>query len=253
MKTIHGTILFLALALVSNNINAAEPEHNWQLDVGFRFFKTSSTGKPAEIGYNAVFDRWEDIHQNQDAYTVDKYQALESLWFNLNFGVDLFARWRKYLLLKLGYDYTNPAGIGGTGRISYTNADGVSIQEKKNFSYTSHQLNLFIGPIVPIKDRAEIYLAFAPFAPTWVTYKERYQRTEDGAVTEKYDKVFKGFFGNCRALVGVQVEVYKGLKLGSELIFAFFNYSKLTSGDLEDYSFQFPAMKWNFTIRYQIF
>ena len=59
------------------------------------------------------YDGW--INQDPDTYTVSDYQALKPLYFNFSFGADVFVRWRKYLMLKLGYDYSNPAGIGGNG------------------------------------------------------------------------------------------------------------------------------------------
>ncbi len=243
--------LLLAVSLYSFSSVAETGESNWSVDVGLRWFKHSADGN--EIGYNAVFDRWERINQDKDAYDVAEYQPLDTLFFNFNFGADALFRWRKYLMLKLGYDHSNSAGIGGKGHIEYSDFAGNQFREEKTFSTFSHQLNLFVGPIVPIENRAEIYLGFAPFAPTWVRYKEKYKMTADGQVSREYDKTFKGFFGNCRANLGIQVRVWKGLKLGGEITFAVFNYMKLSSGDLEDSSFKFPMMKWNFTIRYELF
>lgn len=40
--------------------------------------------------------------------------------------------------------------------------------------------------------------------------------------------------------------------IGSEILFAFFTYARLKSGNWADYSFQFPVMKWNITVRYQL-
>jgi len=88
---------------------------------------------------------------------------------------------------------------------------------------------------------------------TWVTYKENYTKTEDGKVIEDYNKTFNGFFGNCRVLMGIQISIAKKLRLGSETVFSFLNYMKLEYGDLVNYSFRFPMMKWNFTVRYGIF
>ena len=67
------------------------------------------------------------------------------------------------------------------------------------------------------------------------------------------DKSFSGFFGSCRALVGIQSPISERFRLGSEAVFTFLNYMMLESGDLSDNSFQFPNMKWNFTVRYSLF
>ena len=67
-----------------------------------------------------------------------------------------------------------------------------------------------------------------------------------------YTKTFKGFFGSCRSLIGIQIPITENLKLGSEAVFSFLNYMELKSGTLKDYSFRFPMMKWNFTVRYRI-
>ena len=188
-------------------------------------------------------------------YSVLEYQALESLYFNMSFGVDLFIRYKKHLVIKIGYDHSNPIGIGGKGNISYTEiSTGNSFSETKEFSYTSHQINYFIGPIVTIGDDAsEIYLGFSMMSPTWVTYKEKYTKISNGNTVIEYDKTFKGFFGNCRALIGMQVPLTKNLKIGSEAVFSFFNGIELKSGDLKDEGFRFPMMKWDVTLRYQIF
>ena len=58
------------------------------------------------------------------------------------------------------------------------------------------------------------------------------------------------YAGSCRALVGAQVHVGERLRLGSEAVFSFLNYMKLESGSIEDHSFQFPQMKWDFVLRY---
>ena len=88
--------------------------------------------------------------------------------------------------------------------------------------------------------------------PTQVIYTEKYRKTQDGEVTENYDKTFTGFFGSCRTLFGIQIPVSEKLKLGSEAVFSFVNYMKLESDDLKDHSFRFPNMKWNFIVRYEI-
>ena len=85
------------------------------------------------------------------------------------------------------------------------------------------------------------------------SYDESYRRTEDGVTTEQYDRSWHGFFGGCRALIGLQVRVAGRFKLGSEAVFAFLNYMELKSGNQRDYSFQFPMMKWNITARYELF
>jgi hypothetical protein len=131
---------------------------------------------------------------------------------------DAFITYKKYLLIKIGYDYSNPFDIGGKGQISYREiASGNEIFEKKEFSYTSYQINIFFGPIIPVNDgMAEIYMGFSPMSPTWVSYN-----------SEK-------------------------IMLGTEAVFTFLSYMKLKSGDIEDSSFRFPRMKWNFTLRYKI-
>jgi hypothetical protein len=170
-------------------------------------------------------------------------------------GIDIFIKYRKYLLLKIGYDYSNPFGIGGKGQITYREISSGNLTfENKEFSYTSHQINFFIGPVIPVNEGvAEIYMGFSPMAPTWVTYKEEYSKIENGDSVREYDTTFSGFFGSCRALIGIQVEVSENLMLGSEAVFTFLSYMKLKSGDIEDSSFRFPRMKWNITLRYALF
>jgi hypothetical protein len=232
----------------------AQQDSNWKIDIGFRFFKYSASGFPNEISFNPVFDRWERVNQNKEEYTVSNYKPLEPLYFNMNFGGDFFIRYKKHLLIKLGYDYSNPLGIGGTGNIDYVDlSTDRQYTESKSFSYTSHQITYFVGPIVPVGiNGAEIYLGFSVMSPTWVMYRESYARSEDGVSTRTYDRTFTGFFGSCRALMGIQIPVLEKLRIGSEATFSFLNYMPLTSGDLKDNSFQFPAMKWNFTVRYTI-
>jgi hypothetical protein len=253
-KYILNITLLLIFAIVFSNTFAQETP-TWNVDLGARWFKYSTDWKPNEIQFNAVFDRWERINQNFIDYSVSEYEVLQSLYFNMNFGVDLFIRYKKYLLIKIGYDYSNSLGIGGEGNISYTDkSTGKEFTERKEFGYTSHQINYFIGPLVPIGESgSEIYLGFCIMPPTWVTYKEKYSKTEDGEVVVNYDKTFTGFFGSCRALVGIQIPVSEKLKLGSEAVFTFVNYMKLESDNLTDYSFRFPNMKWNITIRYALF
>ncbi len=247
------SLFLMIIALVHSHRLPAMERSNWQLDAGFRFFKYSA-GTPNEINYNPVFSRWESINQNRSQYAVISYHPLEPLYFNMNFGTDLFIRYRRYLLLKLGYDYSNPLGIGGRGEIEYIDlSSGNRYGEEKEFSYTSHHISYFIGPVVPVDNRAEIYFGFSIMSPTWVFYRERYKKSENGAVVEAYDRNFKGMFGSCRSLMGIQITAGERIKLGSEAVFTFLNYMHLRSGSIDDYSFQFPRMKWNIVIRYKIF
>ncbi len=125
------------------------------------------------------------------------------------------------------------------------------MREDKEFSFTSHQLTTFLGPIVSVDDdRVDVYLAFSPMAPTWVRYRERYERVQNGVVVESRNDHYRGFFGNCRALVGMQVRVTQYLKLGSEAVFAFLNYMQLESSQRTDSTFRFPFMQWQFTARW---
>lgn len=246
------SILIAAAGVIAPGTVRAESD--WSIDIGARFFKHSAQGQPNELATEPVFDRWEGINQDRTAYSVSDYAPLEPLYFNMNFGVDVLVRYRTYLMIKLGYDYSNPFGIGGSGHIRYTdNASGVVYEEEKEFSYTSHQLNYFVGPIVPINQgKADIYLGFSPMAPTWVRYRENLSISEDGTEVRAFDRKYRGFFGSCRAVLGVQVRVHPRLKVGSELGFVFLNYMKLESGDLADHSFRFPAMKFNVTLRYSL-
>ena len=248
------TILAIALSLLATGPSTARADHpNWDFDIGVRWFKLSSEGGPNELGFNPVFDRWERIQQDSPAYDVSEYTPLEPLYFNMDFGVDLLVRYRTYFFFRLGYDYTNPFGIGGTGSISYTDlSSAVAVAETKTFSYVSHQINTFFGPFVPVGERAEVYLGISPMAPTWVRYEERYSRTDGGTVVESYDRTFRGFFGSCRVLVGAQARVTDHWKLGAEVVFAFLNYMPLESGEIQDYSFRFPSMMWNFVVRYEL-
>jgi opacity protein-like surface antigen len=235
---------------------AAEPSsvigrilRDLRVDAGAHWFKLAAD-KPAELGPTAVFDRWESINASPN-YVVHDYTALKPLYFNMVFGVDVLIRYRRYLMLKLGYDISYPFGIGGYGHIDYFDrATGVEVHESKSFSFTSHQLTTFIGPIVTVDDRADIYIAFSPMAPTWVRYHEKYERIENGVVLTSTNEHYRGFFGNCRALIGMQVRVTDHLKLGSEAVFAFLNYMQLESSTHTDSTFRFPFMQWMFTARY---
>ena len=224
----------------------------WQAEIGVRAFKYSASGIPNEIGYNQVFARWEQVSQQPGSYEVQNYAPLEPLYFNFSLGVDVLLRYRRYLMVKVGYDHSNPFGIGGAGSISYVEAEtGRAVEETKEFSYTTHQINYFVGPILPVADGAgDVYLGFSMMPPTWVSYREKFKKTVDGVVVRGYDMEFEGFFGSCRALAGAQVRVAERLHLGSEMVFSFLNYMKLKSGNIEDHSFQFPQMKWDFVLRY---
>ncbi len=185
MKNLNLLLLFIILILTGNTTNlVAQDGSKWDVDFGLRGFKYSAEGGPNEINYNPVFTKWESINQNHTDYSVSKYQPLEPLYFNMNFGMDLFIRYKKHLLIKVGYDYSNPFGIGGKGNIDYVdNSNGIEYTEQKEFSYTSHQINYFIGPIISLPDKsAEIYLGFSPMAPTWIHYTEKYTSIVDTVV-----------------------------------------------------------------------
>ncbi len=249
------SLFVIAFVLISIPINSlAIDREDWNLDVGFHFFKHSASGIPNELNYNPVFHRWEMKQQNLSSDALLEYSPLEPLYFNMNFGMDFFVRYRNFLLVKVGYDYSNPFGIGGKGEISYIES-GHTLGECKEFSYTSHQITTFIGPIMPIgSDWGEIYLGFSPMAPTWVEYKEKFNRKFDGEAYNDYEKTFTGFFGSCRGLIGMQVKVGEKISLGSEVVFAFLNYMQLESDDgIKDNSFQFPEMLWSVTFRYNLF
>ena len=241
----------IAIALGAYSRPALAETGDWRLSVGASFFKWSA-GKPNEIAYNAVSDRWERIAQDPGGYTVSDYQGLKPLFFNMSFGVDAFVRYKQYLFFKLAYDYSNPVGLGGSGHITYVDrTTGVTTSETKEFSFASHQLSYYIGPIVSL-GQADLYLGFTPMGPTWVRYHEKYSRSENGVTTRAYDMNWHGFFGNCRALMGIQVPVANRFKIGSEATFVFMNYMNLKSGNLEDHSFEFPFMRWTVTARYEL-
>jgi hypothetical protein len=223
------------------------------LEVGLHWFKTSA-GRPNELQSNAVFDRWESLNAESESQVRD-YVPLKPLYFNMAFGIDALIRYRRHLMLKVGYDVTHPFGIGGYGHIDYQDAaSGTRVHEEKSYSYTSHQLNTFLGPIVGLADnRADLYLGLSPMAPTWVFYREHYERTENGHVVRDETRHYRGFFGNCRALVGLQARLGDRFSLGSEAVFAFLNYMSLKSGTHTDDSFQFPFMQWHITARYLLF
>ena len=235
------------------NIVFAQELSNWTYDFGVLFFKSSLKNQPDELLYNPVFEKWESINQNPESYTVNEYNALEPYAFNLTVGIDGLFRYKKYLMLKIGYYYTSTLGIGGKGNIAYNNSDGLLITEEKEMSYSSHQLSYFIGPLIPIgQNGTEIFMGFSMMSPTYVSYKEKFMRTESGTNVQVYDKKFTGFFGNCRSLIGMQIPLSENWKFGSEFVFAYFNGIELKSGDITDNGFAFPDMQWNFTFRYKI-
>jgi hypothetical protein len=249
---IAAILLLPTIASAEPSSEPASPVRDISIDLGFHWFKLAAD-RPAELSPNAVFDRWEKINSSPD-YQVRDYTALKPLYFNMVFGVDALIRYRRYLMLKIGYDITYPFGIGGYGHIAYLDrTSGAEIKESKTYSFTSHQLSTFIGPIVTVENRADVYLAFSPMAPTWVTYHEKYERVQNGATVESTDKTYHGFFGNCRALMGIQVQVSKRLKVGSEAVFTFLNYIPLNSGSHTDSSFRFPFMQWQITARYAVY
>lgn len=246
---------FAILSITSFSKAHASNSEDWRIGIGICFFKFSSERSPNEISYNKVFNRWERINQDKDKYEVSSYIPLTPLYFNMDFGIDFFVRYQEKVLLKVTYSLSDPIGIGGKGQIAYTDkSNGKKYVENKEFSYTSKQLAMYVGPIIPVNNKeSEIYMAFSPMPPVWVKYRESYSKTEDGNAVEDYNKTFKGAFGNCRALFGMQTRASNDMYLGSEATFSFLNYMKLKSEDgIEDNSFQFPNMKWNFTIRKDI-
>jgi len=248
-------LIFVSIGLLSMsyNINAQEAS-NWTYDLGLSFFKTSVRNQPNELLFNPVFEKWESINHQTANYSVADYKALDPYSFNLSIGIDGLFRYKKYFMLKVGYCYTNTLGIGGKGNITYTDiSNNQEISESKEMSYSSHQFNYFMGPLILIgDDGAEIFMGFSMMSPTFVSYKEQYERTEAGLVVQDYDKKFTGFFGNCRSVIGIQVPLSGRLKFGSEMVYSYFNGIELKSGDITDEGFKFPDMQWNFTFRYKI-
>jgi len=248
-------LLFITIGLLcmSHKVVAQEGT-KWSYDLGISFFKSSVRNQPDELLYNPVFERWEYINHQTEEYSVTEYKALDPYAFNLSVGIDGLLRYKKYLMIKVGYCYTNTLGIGGTGKITYTdNSTNHEIIESKEMSYSSHQINYFIGPLLPIKDNGgEIYMGFSMMSPTFVSYKEKYKKTESGTVVRDYNYKFKGFFGNCRIVLGIQLPLSGRLKFGSEMVYSYFNGIELKSGDITDEGFRFPDMQWNFTFRYKM-
>jgi len=251
----HSIVLLLFLALQYTSAQEVPTTHQsslWSYDIGFSFFKSSIRNQPDELIYNPVFTKWESINQQKDKFQVSEYTALDPYPFNLSVGVDALIRYKKNFMIKIGYCYSNTLGIGGRGNISYVDlSNGMSISDSKVISFTSHQINYFIGPTVPLDDvGSEVYMGFSPMSLTFVSYTEEFTRKENGAIVRDYNKTFNGFFGNCRTVIGMQVPLTERWKFGSELVFAYFNGVEVKSGDLVDEGFRFHDMQWNFTFRY---
>lgn len=244
----------LMIALLSIFIVNAQEKSNWEVEIGGGLFKGSLNYQPDETLFNPVFSKWENINQNQSDYQVNDYVPLSSYPMDFNVQFDAIFRYKKYLMIKVGYIYSNTFSIGGKGNIEYENLNtGQVFTEKKEMSYSSSQLNYFIGPIIPIGEKgADVFMGFSLFSPTFVTYKEKYEETIDGITLRKYDMKYKGFFGNCRVVIGMQVPLNERLKLGSEIVYSYFNGMKIKSGDVEDNGFILPRMRWFFTLRYKI-
>lgn len=83
--------------------------------------------------------------------------------------------------------------------------------------------------------------------------RNEFESTQNGTLVRAYVTRWHGFFGNCRALLGIQVPVTDRFKMGSEATFVFMNYITLSSGNIEDHSFAFPFMRWTVTVRYEVF
>ncbi|MFC2103879.1 hypothetical protein ACFLS4_00835 [Bacteroidota bacterium] len=251
-KIVFCFTIMLIIVLISFNSYSQESK-KWRISGGIHGFKYSVNNQPNELLYNPVFEKWENINHQSDLYDVSEYSALDPLSFNMNIGIDALIRYKKYLMIKIGYDYSNPIGIGGTGNINYTDLSSGSVyEESKEFSYTSHQITYFIGPIVQINENGpEIFMGFSMMSPTWVNYNERYKLIEDDIVIEDYDLNFKGFFGNCRMLIGMQVPIKEKLTIGTEAVFSFFNGIELESGNIVDEGFKFPDMRFDISLRYK--
>ncbi len=255
-SAMRNYIFYLASVLVIiANVSFSQEKSGWSYDIGLALFKSSLKNQPQELLYNPVFEKWETIYHQIENYDVADYQALEPYPFNLSVGLDGFFRFKKYFMLKVGYYYTNTLGIGGKGHITYIdiNNGGIETHESKQISYKSHQLNYYFGPILPVgTEGAEIFMGFSMMSPTFVSYDEKYRKTENGMVVSDDNKHFKGFFGNCRSVIGMQVPISDNWKFGTELVHSYFNGIEMKSGDLKDEGFLFPSMQWNFTLRYGI-
>lgn len=247
---------FVILSIALNiSINAFSQEQNkWSYDLGFSFFKSSISNQPDELLFNPVFEKWEQINHNATAYTISEYKALDPYSFTLNMGFEALFRYKKHLMIKVGYVYTNTLGIGGKGNITYSDINtNMIICEEKEMQFSAHQLNYFIGPLIPIGDKgSEVYMGFSMMSPTFVTHKEKYSQSINSELLSEYNKTFNGFFGNCRSVIGMQIPLSEKWRFGSELVFAYFNGMEVASGDLVDEGFVFPNMQWNFTFRYCI-
>lgn len=247
-------VVAFATFVLFSSASFGQEESNWKYDVGVSLFKTSLNSQPDELLYNPVFTRWEKINQNTDQYTIGDYKRLDPYPFNLSAGFDCLFKYKKYFMIKLGYNYTNTLGIGGKGNISYLErTTNLNYSENKEMSYSSHQINYFVGPCIPISENGpEIFMGFSMMSPTWVVYNEKYSKIENGIKTVDYNKKFTGFFGNCRSMIGMQVPLTDKLRIGTDIIFSFFNGLELKNGSLKEQGFKFPLMQWHFTLRYKI-
>jgi hypothetical protein len=248
--------LFVAcsVSIFLSSVQSQQEKSNWSYDIGLAFFKSSVNNQPDELLYNPVFERWEFIAHHSESYKITDYKALDPFPFNLSVGCDVLLRFKKYFMIKLGYCYTNTLGIGGKGNITYTElASNIEYSENKKMSFTSHQFNYFIGPLLPINDKgAEVFLGFSVMSPTYVFYQEQYKMTQAGNTVKNYSNNYTGFFGNCRAMIGIQVPLTEKLRFGSEIVSAYFNGIELKSNSLVEEGFKFPELQWNFTFRYNI-
>lgn len=247
-------LLILSIALAISNHVSSQESSNWSYDVGFNFFKSSLNNQPDELLFNPVFEKWEHINHTPSEYSVNEYKALDPYSFTLNLGFDALFRYKKYLMIKVGYVYSNTLGIGGKGNIAYSDINSdIIISEEKEMRFSAHQFNYFIGPLIPISDKgSEVYMGFSMMSPTFVTHKEKYIQTINNEIVSEYNKTFNGFFGNCRSVIGMQIPLSEKWRFGSEVVFAYFNGMEVASGDLVDEGFVFPLMQWNFTFRYNI-
>lgn len=250
MKKIIAIIPFCFLGLGHQGF--AQQQSKWSYDLGISLFKSSLRNQPDELLYNPVFEKWEYLNHHPEAFSVTEYTALSPYAFNLSIGIDGMFRYRKYLMIKLGYCYTNTLGIGGKGNISYTDiSSGLEYTESKEMAFTSHQLNYFIGPVVPLgEEGAEIFMGFSMMSPTFVSFREQYRKSESGTIVREYSHHYTGFFGNCRSVIGIQVPLRGKFKFGTEMVYSYFNGIRLKSGTITDDGFKFPEMQWNFTFRY---
>lgn len=96
-------------------------------------------------------------------------------------------------------------------------------------------------------------MGFSMTSPTWVNYNEKYSLEVDNVNIEDYELEFKGFFGNCRMNIGIQVPIKEKLTIGTEIVFSYFNGIELKSGDIVNEGFKFPNMRMDITLRYKFY